>query len=182
MPASTTTAAGHISTGWPGLASGGDSKTSRGGPLFAVAPPELREREARLLKSPDLVFTGGRSLYEAKAGRNPNVHLFPSAVEADHFARALDGATPVPDDLARLPRPVLGYYGVVDERLDYDLIAANAKSIQFDEEEVKMVLELYQTDERLPELNQRTVADELVRRANVLSSAKVTFIEDSTLL
>ena len=62
------------------------------------------------------------------------------------------------------------------------LIAAKADSIQFDEEEVRKVLELYQTDERLPELNQRTVADELVRRANVLSSAKVTFIEDSTRL
>jgi len=63
------------------------------------------------------------------------------------------------------------------------LIAAKAESIQFDEEEVRKVLELYQTDERLPEsLDQRTVADELVRRANVLSSAKVTFIEDSTRL
>ena len=63
------------------------------------------------------------------------------------------------------------------------LIAAKADSIQFDEEEVKAVLELYQTDERLPEtLDQRTVTDELVRRANVLSSARVTFIEDSTRL
>jgi hypothetical protein len=63
------------------------------------------------------------------------------------------------------------------------LIAAKADSTQFDEAEVRKVLELYQTDERLPEpLNQRTVADELVRRANVLSSARVTFIEDSTRL
>jgi peptide subunit release factor 1 (eRF1) len=63
------------------------------------------------------------------------------------------------------------------------LIAAKPEGIQFDEEEVKKVLELYQTEERLPEaLDQRTVADELVRRANVLSSAKVTFIEDSTRL
>jgi stalled ribosome rescue protein Dom34 len=63
------------------------------------------------------------------------------------------------------------------------LIAAKADSIQFDTEEVEKVLKLYESDEPLPaELDQRTVADELVRRANVLSSARVTFIEDSTRL
>jgi len=83
------------------------------------------------------------------------------------------GVGGVPETLAALSN------GQVEEML----IAAKADSIQFDEEEVRKVLELYQTDERLPEqLDQRTVADELVRRANVLSSAKVTFIEDSTRL
>jgi stalled ribosome rescue protein Dom34 len=83
------------------------------------------------------------------------------------------GVAGVPETLAALSN------GQVEEML----IAAQADSIQFDEEEVRKVLELYQTDERLPEpLDQRTVADELVRRANVLSSAKVTFIEDSTRL
>jgi peptide chain release factor subunit 1 len=63
------------------------------------------------------------------------------------------------------------------------LIAAKPESIQFDKEEVEKVLKLYESDEPLPEpLDQRTVADELVRRANVLSSARVTFIEDSTRL
>lgn len=63
------------------------------------------------------------------------------------------------------------------------LIAANPESIQYDEEEVKKVLELYRGEEPLPdELDQRSVADELVKRANLLSSAKVTFIEDSTRL
>jgi stalled ribosome rescue protein Dom34 len=83
------------------------------------------------------------------------------------------GVAGVPETLAALSN------GQVEEVL----IAAKAESLQFDEEEVKKVLELYQTDERLPEtLDQRTVADELVRRANVLSSARVTFIEDSTRL
>ncbi|HEU4930800.1 MAG TPA: Vms1/Ankzf1 family peptidyl-tRNA hydrolase [Pyrinomonadaceae bacterium] len=63
------------------------------------------------------------------------------------------------------------------------LIAAKPESIQFDKEEVEKVLKLYRDEEPLPEeLDQRTVADELVRRANVLSSARVTFIEDSTQL
>jgi stalled ribosome rescue protein Dom34 len=83
------------------------------------------------------------------------------------------GVAGVPETLAALSN------GQVEEML----IAAKAESIQFDEEEVKKVLEVYQTEERLPEpLDQRTVADELVRRANVLSAAKVTFIEDSTRL
>ena len=63
------------------------------------------------------------------------------------------------------------------------LIAAKAESIQYDKEEVEKVLKLYNVDGALPEeLDQRTVADELVRRANVLSSARVTFIEDSAQL
>ena len=85
------------------------------------------------------------------------------------------GVAGVPETLAALSN------GQVEEML----IAAKPDSIQFDKEEVEKVLKLYETatDEPLPEeLNQRTVADELVRRANVLSSAKVTFIEDSTRL
>ena len=79
----------------------------------------------------------------------------------------------VPETLAALSN------GQVEEML----IAAKADSIQYDEEEVEKVLKLYDVDGTLPEeLNQRTIADELVRRANLLSSARVTFIEDSTRL
>ena len=95
-------------------------------PTSPARRPGLIEAEARLLERADVVFTGGRSLYESKRDRNPNVHCFPSAVESDHFARSLDPDLPLPADLAGLPRPILGYYGVVDERLDYDLIAALA--------------------------------------------------------
>jgi stalled ribosome rescue protein Dom34 len=83
------------------------------------------------------------------------------------------GVAGVPETLAALSN------GQVEEML----IAAKADSIQFDKEEVEKVLKLYDVDGALPEeLDQRTVADELVRRANVLSSARVTFIEDSTRL
>lgn len=90
---------------------------------FAGAPEGLREAEARLMKRADVVFTGGRTIHESKRDHNPNVRCFPSAVDAAHFARALDPQTSLPTDLADLPRPIMGYYGVVDERLDYDLIA-----------------------------------------------------------
>jgi stalled ribosome rescue protein Dom34 len=83
------------------------------------------------------------------------------------------GVAGAPETLAALSN------GQVEEML----IAAKAESIQFDEDEVEKVLKLYPTDEPSPdELSQRTVADELVRRANLLSSARVTFIEDSTRL
>ena len=83
------------------------------------------------------------------------------------------GVAGVPETLAALSN------GQVEEML----IAARPESIQYDEAEVEKVLKLYPADVVLPEsLDQRTIADELVRRANVLSSAKVTFIEDSTRL
>ncbi|WP_076070286.1 UDP-galactopyranose mutase [Sphingomonas montana] len=90
---------------------------------FRFAPPELLVLEEALLQSADLVFTGGHSLYEAKRTRHANVRAFPSSVEIAHFARARD-ATP---DRAGPPR--LGFYGVIDERMDLDLLRdlANAR-------------------------------------------------------
>src|SRR5829696_6471209 len=92
---------------------------------FAGAPTELAEREARLLERADVVFTGGRSLYEAKRRLHPNVHGFPSSVDTAHFAAAR-ASLPAPDDQAEIPAPRLGYYGVIDERLDLDLLAGIA--------------------------------------------------------
>lgn len=92
---------------------------------FVGAPPDLHALEAELFARVDLVFTGGRSLYEAKREHHPNVHLFPSSVETEHFARARD---PQPDlaDQAALPRPRIGWFGVIDERMDVDLLAGLA--------------------------------------------------------
>jgi UDP-galactopyranose mutase len=93
--------------------------------LFRGAPPALLEREARLLQKADLVFTGGQSLYEAKRERHPAVHAFPSSIDADHFGKARR-PQPEPPDQAALPHPRLGYFGVIDERIDLDLVAAVA--------------------------------------------------------
>jgi UDP-galactopyranose mutase len=88
---------------------------------FRFAPPQLLSLERELLEAADVVFTGGYSLYEAKKDRHSNIHPFPSSVDRDHFlqARAMDAA---PDDQALLPRPRFGFYGVVDERMDLDLL------------------------------------------------------------
>ncbi len=88
---------------------------------FAFAPRELLDLEAELLSRADLVFTGGRSLYEAKRHRHKDVHLFPSSVEVAHFAAARSGLADPPDQ-ADIPHPRLGFYGVIDERMDLDLL------------------------------------------------------------
>ncbi len=92
---------------------------------FRGAPRRLREQEAALMAEADLVFTGGPSLYEARKGRHPDVHCFPSGVEASHFAQAANGVAR-PEDLAAVTRPVIGFYGVIDERVDLELLGAIA--------------------------------------------------------
>lgn len=89
---------------------------------FDFAPPQLVERERELLSRADIVFTGGPSLYRAKKGRHPNVHCFPSSVDMAHFGTARS-ALPEPDDQARIPQPRLGFFGVIDERFDRDLLS-----------------------------------------------------------
>src|SRR4051794_12919615 len=93
---------------------------------FRGAPPALATQERELFARDDVVFTGGRSLGEAKARQHPNVHALPSAVEVAHFARARKPGLD-PEDQAGLARPRIGYYGVIDERLDRELIAGIAE-------------------------------------------------------
>jgi len=88
---------------------------------FRFADPSLLRREARLLAVADLVFTGGYSLYEAKRGRHRDVHAFPSAVDVPHFAKSRSGSIE-PGDQRTIPGPKLGFFGVIDERIDLALI------------------------------------------------------------
>ncbi len=89
---------------------------------FRGAPPELVQRERELLERADLVFTGGYSIWEAKRELHDNVHAFPSSVDVAHFAEARRPQHD-PDDQAEIPHPRLGFYGVIDERFDIDLVA-----------------------------------------------------------
>jgi UDP-galactopyranose mutase len=92
---------------------------------FQGAPPALVENERRLMARAGVVFTGGLSLYEAKRSHHPNVHPFPSSVDVDFFRRARE-ALAEPADQAAIPRPRIGHYAVLDERLDIGLLAAVA--------------------------------------------------------
>ncbi|MBA3441678.1 MAG: glycosyltransferase family 1 protein [Pyrinomonadaceae bacterium] len=93
--------------------------------LFKGAPPALKEREAELFAEADLVFTGGQSLYEAKRELHPRVYAFPSSIDAAHFAQART-LTEDPADQAGIPHPRLGFCGVLDERMDLELLSGIA--------------------------------------------------------
>lgn len=88
---------------------------------FRGAPPAMRSREAELLRRADIVFTGGHSLFEAKRHQHPNIHPFPSSVDTAHFGRARSITTD-PEDQAHIPHPRVGFFGVVDERMDIELL------------------------------------------------------------
>jgi len=88
---------------------------------FKFAPEHLLSLEQELIDRSDIVFTGGSSLYEAKKDRHHNVHCFPSSVDRVHFLKARARQFE-PADQEDLPRPRLGFYGVIDERFDIDLL------------------------------------------------------------
>jgi len=94
---------------------------------FKGAPAELLPREAELLQVADVVFTGGNALFEAKKHLHPNIHPFPSSVDRAHFEQARS-CTVEPADQAGIPGPRLGFYGVIDERMDLGLLEAVARA------------------------------------------------------
>ncbi len=93
---------------------------------FKFADPKLVEAESELFACADLVFTGGQSLYQAKRDRHASVHCFPSSVDIEHFSKARNGVEE-PVDQISIPGPRLGYYGVIDERVDLELIGTMAE-------------------------------------------------------
>lgn len=100
---------------------------------FLNAPDGIRQREAELMDRADLVFTGGRSLYEAKKHRHENIHPFPSSIDFDHFYKARRVMND-PADLNDIPGPRIVFVGVIDERMDVgllDQIAAFEPACQF---------------------------------------------------
>lgn len=90
---------------------------------FRGAPPELARRERELLALADVVFAGGPKIWKAKREYNSNCFSYGCGVDLRHFGRARRASTSQPADIATLARPILGYFGVVDERIDYELLA-----------------------------------------------------------
>ena len=88
---------------------------------FKFAPAELRTLEGQLLEKADVVFTGGYSLYEAKKNQHSNIHPFPSSIDFKHFSQARE-LLDQPADQASIPYPRFGFYGVIDERMNLQLI------------------------------------------------------------
>jgi glycosyltransferase involved in cell wall biosynthesis len=93
---------------------------------FKSAPVGVVLRQRQALREADVVFTGGRSLHRSVAERRPSeVHCFPSGVEPEHYATAVD----LRDDRRSDTRPVAGYVGVIDERIDLDIVGGLAAAL-----------------------------------------------------
>jgi glycosyltransferase involved in cell wall biosynthesis len=88
---------------------------------FKNAPLRLKELESQLMKKADLVFTGGQSLYEAKKEQHPCIYPFPSSIDKKHFAKSRSIVLE-PTDQFLIPNPRIGFFGVIDERMDLDLL------------------------------------------------------------
>jgi UDP-galactopyranose mutase len=93
---------------------------------FKGAHSRLADFERELFGRVDLVFTGGQSLYEAKRHAHAAVHFFPSRIDVSHIGKART-ITGDPHDQARIPQPRLGFFGVIDERFDIELLDAVAR-------------------------------------------------------
>lgn len=130
---------------------------------FKGAPAALKDMERKLLSRADIVFTGGPSLHEAKRRQHPNTYCFPSSVDVPHFARAR-GKVSDPEDQAGIARPRLGYFGVIDERMDLHLISKIAELRP--DWQLVMVGPLAKVD-----------SSELPRRPNIHYVGKKTFEE-----
>jgi len=94
--------------------------------LFKGAPPALITQEKFLMAEAHVVFTGGKSLFESKKKNHSNVHCFSSSVDRFHFERALDEIV-IPEDIRGIKKPVVGYFGVIDERIDLPLLQETAR-------------------------------------------------------
>jgi glycosyltransferase involved in cell wall biosynthesis len=90
---------------------------------FKGAPRGLAAREQTLLGMADVVFCGGKKMREKRLPLNPNCHFYGTGVDGAHFGAALSNELPVAPEIAALQKPVLGYFGVVDERIDYELLS-----------------------------------------------------------
>jgi len=88
---------------------------------FKNAPAGLKEREEELFSRADLVFTGGYSLFKSKRQKHPEVFLLPSSIDKDHFSRARQPGSE-PFEQSMIPHPRMGFFGVIDERMDIDLV------------------------------------------------------------
>lgn len=88
---------------------------------FDFAPANLKQMEKKLFEKADVVFTGGKKLFLSKKSQHSNIHPFPSSIDKAHFAQARQ-QTAVPSDQQAIPAPCLGFFGVIDERLDIALL------------------------------------------------------------
>ena len=82
----------------------------------------VEEMDRQMTIKADIVFLASDTLYEQKKALNDNVHLSPHGVDFDHFNRVHQNDTIIPDDISAIKKPVIGCFGLIDERIDLELI------------------------------------------------------------
>ncbi len=92
-----------------------------------VAGAALRQAESRLVKAADLVFTSSELLWQERRRENPRTFFVLHGVDVDHFTRALDPTLPIPQDVAALPHPIVGFHGLIADWVDLTLVAETAR-------------------------------------------------------
>ncbi len=92
-----------------------------------LARQTIAELEEQLLRRANLVIVSADRLYRSKAPSNPSTVLVRHGVDHSHFRRALDASTPIPAEIAALPRPIIGFFGLIADWVDIDLLAHVAK-------------------------------------------------------
>jgi glycosyltransferase involved in cell wall biosynthesis len=97
--------------------------------MFKFADPEISKHEKELLSRANIVFTGGKSLFEAKKKHHAKTYCFPSSVDHSHFEKALNKIH-IPEDIDKIKGNIIGYYGVIDERIDLKLIEESATALK----------------------------------------------------
>ena len=95
---------------------------------FLGAPPVLHQRELELTLRSDLIFCGGRKMRDKRLPYNSNTHFYGTGVDCDHFGEAMNLECIVDSDIMALSGPILGYFGVIDERIDYTLLVTLANA------------------------------------------------------
>jgi glycosyltransferase involved in cell wall biosynthesis len=87
-----------------------------------VDPEAIAAMDDQLTRKADIVFVASKTLLENKLALNGNTHYSPHGVDVDHFARAHEGNGPLPREMERLAHPIVGFFGLIDERLDVELV------------------------------------------------------------
>lgn len=93
-----------------------------------VKADSVRRAERDLMKVADLIFATSETLWTERLKYNSQTFFVPHGVDLAHFSRALDPDLPIPEDIARLPRPVVGFFGLIADWIDLDMIADAARA------------------------------------------------------
>jgi glycosyltransferase involved in cell wall biosynthesis len=96
---------------------------------FSGVPKDVIVRMERdLIRRADVVFTSAEKLCDERRQVNPRTYFIPHGVDVAHFSRALDPATEIPEEIRRLPKPVIGFFGLLADWVDLDMIGALARA------------------------------------------------------